>query len=93
MFRAHRRQVLTTIHWESDGFRSTTEILFAAAAAGFRICEVPATLSVRKFGVSKIRVIQVMTDHLRYLFGVLSRPSFQRRLRRHDPHRLPERAR
>lgn len=80
MFRAYRRHVLDTINWKSDGFLSTSEILVEAAAAGFTICEVPMTLHRRRFGVSKIRIIRVIGDHLRFLFRVATSRPLRRRL-------------
>lgn len=80
MFRAYRRRVLDTIQWRSDGFLSTSEILVEAAAAGFTLCEVPMTLHRRRFGVSKIRILRVIADHLRYLFRVATSRPLRRRL-------------
>src|SRR5581483_8755091 len=60
MFRAYRREVLETIEWRSDGFLSQSEILMEAAAAGFETGEHPTTLSRRRYGVSKIRVVRVI---------------------------------
>lgn len=80
MFRAYRRATLESIRWQSDGFLSTSEILVEAAAAGFTICEVPMTLHRRRFGVSKIRILRVIGDHLRYLFRVMTSRPLRRRL-------------
>ena len=80
MFRAYRRPALEAIRWESDGFLSTSEILVEAAAAGFTICEVPMMLHRRRFGVSKIRILRVIGDHLRYLFRVMTSRPLRRRL-------------
>lgn len=80
MFRAYRRTVLDQITWRSDGFLSTSEILVEAAAAGFTLCEVPMTLHRRRFGVSKIRILRVIGDHLRYLFRVATSRPLRRRL-------------
>ena len=73
MFRAHRRAALGKLEWRSDGFLSTSEILVEAAGQGMRVAEVPATLSARRYGVSKIRTFQVGRDHLAYLATVLTK--------------------
>jgi dolichol-phosphate mannosyltransferase len=80
MFRAYRREALEKIRWESDGFLSTSEILMLAAAEGFTIREVPATLSVRRFGASKMRLLRVIRDHLRFLIRIGLGRSFRRKL-------------
>lgn len=81
MFRAYRREALRSITWESDGFLSTSEILMEAAAAGLTIYELPATLATRRFGASKIRLVRVARDHLRYLGWLATDRRFRRRLR------------
>jgi dolichol-phosphate mannosyltransferase len=73
LFRAYRRTAIDRIRWESNGFLSTAEILVEASAARLAVSEVPTTLSVRRFGVSKIRTAQVVRDHLRYVFSVAVR--------------------
>ena len=67
MFRAYRREVLEAVRWDSDGFLSVTEILIGAGRSGYRVVEFPTSLDVRRFGQSKIRIFQVMRDHLRFL--------------------------
>jgi dolichol-phosphate mannosyltransferase len=81
MFRAYRREALRTIEWRSDGFLSTSEILMEGAAAGLTIFELPTTLATRRFGASKIRLLRVMRDHLRYLLRLATDRSYRRRLR------------
>lgn len=78
LFRAYRREVLEKVAWKSDGFLSNTEILIGAGRAGFRIEELPTTLSVRRYGQSKLRTFSVAREHARYLcreaVGLNSRP-------------------
>jgi dolichol-phosphate mannosyltransferase len=81
MFRAYRREALRSIEWRSDGFLSTSEILMEGAAGGLTIFELPTTLSRRSFGASKIRLLQVMGDHLRYLRRLATNREYRRRLR------------
>ncbi len=81
MFRAYRREALRSITWTSDGFLSTSEILMEGAASGLTIYELPTTLATRRFGASKIRLLQVMRDHLRYLLRLATDRAFRRRLR------------
>jgi dolichol-phosphate mannosyltransferase len=82
MFRAYRREVLESIRWRSDGFLSCTEIVMEAAAAGFTIVEHPTTLFVRQFGASKMRILQVIADHVRYIARVVSNGTLRRRVHR-----------
>jgi dolichol-phosphate mannosyltransferase len=81
MFRAYRRAGLLSITWLSDGFLSTSEILMESAASGLTIYELPTTLSTRRYGQSKIRILRVMRDHLRYLGRLATDGAFRRRLR------------
>lgn len=80
-FRAYRRDALFAIHFDSDGFPAASEILARLVIAGFRIVEVPSTLSDRKFGVSKMRKLETIRAHLKLLarFAVLRLERFRPR--------------
>lgn len=54
-YRAVRRQVLETVALETDSFTIQLESVVKAAAAGFRVVEVPIILGTRRFGKSHMR--------------------------------------
>jgi dolichol-phosphate mannosyltransferase len=54
-YRAVRRPVLETVRLGSDSFTIQLESVIKAAAAGFRVVEVPITLGTRRHGESHMR--------------------------------------
>lgn len=66
LFRAYRRPVIENIAFESSGFLANTELLVYALRAGYRVSEFPATLKVRTFGQSSIKIARVTRAHLRF---------------------------
>jgi dolichol-phosphate mannosyltransferase len=70
-FRAYRRDALSYLEAESDGFLAVTQLLVSAILNGCTVAEMPAVLTSRKFGRSKIRTLQVAFSHLWFLFHVL----------------------
>ena len=67
MFRAYRGSFVRRAEFESSGFVSTVEILISAASLGYRIQEMPSTLHRRVAGVSKMRVLGTIGQHLALL--------------------------
>lgn len=91
-FRAYRRECLERLPYRSNGFLATTEILLRAMKKGFRIREVPSTLSGRRSGTSKMPVFRTAVSHLRFLgtlylealFSLFRKPRERSSI---DPHR------
>lgn len=54
-YRAVRRDVLEAVSLGADGFAIQLEAVVKAAAAGFRVVEVPVTLETRRHGKSHMR--------------------------------------
>jgi dolichol-phosphate mannosyltransferase len=73
ILRAYRARVLEALDLESDRKEIHLEILSKAQALGFRIVEIPATLTARKRGSSHFQARDTVTTHL--LFGLLERPA------------------
>lgn len=69
-FRAYRRGSIRDLETLDDGFLAVTQLLVRSILRGERVVEWPATLTTRRFGQSKIRVVQVSLSHLRYLVRV-----------------------
>ena len=70
-FRAYRKSAIDGIELKNGGFVGTTEILWKLEQSGWHIKEVPSILSVRQFGQSKIRIVQVTIDHLKMMTRIL----------------------
>lgn len=71
LFRAYRREVIDRVHFESNGFLSVTELLVKGRLKGYRVVEFPAVLYRRVFGVSKVKLLRTIFDHLQFQFRVL----------------------
>lgn len=67
--RAYRRPALMQIELKNDGFVGVTELLWRLEEKGWRINEFPALLSVRQFGQSKMRTMQVAWSHIKLISG------------------------
>lgn len=70
-FRAYRRSVLNDLEAPSDGFLAVTQLLVSAILKGMHVSEVPARLTARRSGKSKIRLLGVALSHCRYMIHVL----------------------
>ena len=75
MVRVYRKPVLQACPPKHDGFLGVTEVLLAAIQRGYKVAEVPATLSRRRQGQSKMRVATVGFGHL----GAFGKLIFRRR--------------
>lgn len=67
LFRVYKKDVITSVKFNSPDFLATAEILINAHTAGHGVREFPAVLNVREYGVSKIRLLRVMKSHAKYL--------------------------
>jgi dolichol-phosphate mannosyltransferase len=66
MFRAYRRQVLESVELRSDGFLGVTELLVNAMLMGYSVAELPCTLRMRRYGVSKAKLVRTTRTHLTF---------------------------
>lgn len=71
--RCYRRQVIQSLDLESDGKEIHLEILSKVLAMGYRVKEIPATLTSRKKGSSKFAFKATALSHI--LFTIFERPS------------------
>jgi dolichol-phosphate mannosyltransferase len=71
LFRAYRSKVVKNIHFGSNGFLAGTEILVNAMLKGYRVVEFPAVLHRRMYGVSKAKIAQTISSHLKFQGWVL----------------------
>jgi dolichol-phosphate mannosyltransferase len=72
-FRAYRASRLRDLDAPDDGFLAVTQLLVNAIERDMRVVEVPAVLTTRRFGQSKIRVVRVAWSHLGELVCLLRR--------------------
>ncbi len=70
-FRVYRRSALANITLSSPGFVGITELLWKLDQKRARIVEVPAVLTPRRFGVSKMRVMRNIVGHGRLILRVM----------------------
>lgn len=71
--RCYRREVIESLDLESDGKEIHLEIISKVLAMGYRIKEIPATLTSRKKGSSKFAFRATALSHI--LFTIFERPS------------------
>jgi len=67
IFRLYRAALLAGLEIESDGFEINAELLAKLLARGARVAEVPATLTSRLHGESKLVTSREIRNHLRLL--------------------------
>jgi glycosyltransferase involved in cell wall biosynthesis len=72
ILRGYKREVLDALELESNGKEIHLEILSKVCALGFRVKEIPATLTSRKTGKSKFKLRKTSVTHL--LFSIFERP-------------------
>ncbi|MCD6570398.1 MAG: glycosyltransferase [Deltaproteobacteria bacterium] len=70
--RCYRRDVISALDLESNGKEIHLEVLSKVMAMGFRIKEIPATLTAREKGESKFAFRSTAVSHL--LFTIFERP-------------------
>jgi lipopolysaccharide/colanic/teichoic acid biosynthesis glycosyltransferase len=77
-FRVYRRSAVLGIEPSEDGFEGVAEVLARLDLHGYRIVEFPATLSVRRIGRSKMRIVQAIYGHLRLIAWLWASRLFRR---------------
>lgn len=75
MARVYRRAVYHRIASPANDFTAVAEMMLKALKQGLRVTEIPAELSVRRFGESKMKTARVIRAHLGLLRRLLFAPS------------------
>ncbi len=70
-FRVYRRSALVDLKLKEDGFLGVAEMLGRLDLHGSKVIEYPATLEVRLFGRSKMKLIKTIIGHLQLLTRLL----------------------
>ena len=71
--RCYRKEVISSLDLESEGKEIHLEIISKVLAMGYRVKEIPATLTSRKKGSSKFAFRTTALSHV--LFTIFERPS------------------
>ncbi len=71
-FRVYRRDAVIDLRLRESGFLGVAEILGRLDLRGEKIVEYPATLEVRLFGQSKMKVLKTIVGHLQLLTRLLA---------------------
>ncbi|MBI2151825.1 glycosyltransferase family 2 protein [Candidatus Woesearchaeota archaeon] len=71
LFRAYKQKVIKDVHFNSNDFLATAEMLINALNKGYKVKEFPTILNVRQFGESKIRLARVIKSHFKYASSLL----------------------
>lgn len=66
-FRLYRRSAVVALSVRNGGFIGVTEKLALLDRDGWRICEVPALLEMRRYGQSKLQIRRAIIEHLRLM--------------------------
>lgn len=64
MVRVYKREVLSRVSSTANNFLYVPEILIKALLKGYKVKEVPATLRIRQYGTSKMKLLSTITSHL-----------------------------
>lgn len=70
-FRVYRRSAVEKLQLAEDGFLGVAELLGKLDLQGEKIVEYPATLAVRLFGYSKMKLLKTIFGHLQLLARLL----------------------
>jgi dolichol-phosphate mannosyltransferase len=73
--RVYRRAVYPQIASPASDFTCLAEMMLKALKQGLKVAEVPATLSLRQFGESKMKTARVIRSHLNLLKRLIFQPS------------------
>lgn len=73
MFRAYRREALEAVPWRSTDFVAVTQMLIFPMLAGYTVREHPTVLRRRRHGSSKMKVLRVIDQHLRFIAWLIPR--------------------
>jgi polysaccharide deacetylase family protein (PEP-CTERM system associated) len=71
-FRTYRKSAVVDLKVREGGFLGVAELLGRLDLSGAKIVEYPATLEVRLFGWSKMKILRTIAGHLRLLSRLLA---------------------
>ena len=80
MVRVYKKEVLQNVRSGANNFLYVPEILIKAVLKGYKVKEIPATLRVRQFGVSKMKLFNTIKSHLNLMGKVVLYKTFGKEL-------------
>ena len=75
MFRLYRRAALSKLDLKSEGFEISAEIAARFVRRGLKVAEVPAALTTRRAGASKLRRWRELKRHAALILRLITRPA------------------
>lgn len=75
MARIYKREIYSTIQSPANDFTAIAEMMLKALSQDYKVDEVPAILSVRRFGESKMKTVRVIKAHLQLIRRLVLKPS------------------
>ncbi|MBT6762385.1 glycosyltransferase family 2 protein [archaeon] len=67
LFRVQKKHIAKKIPFISNDFLATAELIIYPLLIGFKVKEYPDVLNVRKYGQSKMRLLQVIRSHFFFI--------------------------
>ncbi|PIN73349.1 glycosyl transferase [Candidatus Woesearchaeota archaeon CG10_big_fil_rev_8_21_14_0_10_45_16] len=77
MVRVYKKKVFDTVTFKADNFLSVTEIVAKALLQGYKVKEFPCEISVRKYGMSKMKFVNVTKSHLNFMRKIVMHKLFR----------------
>ena len=71
LFRVQKKDVVDNVRFKSKNFLATAEMLIYSIMKGYKAKEFPTTLTVRKFGTSKMKLLLVIKSHAKFVFKLM----------------------
>lgn len=71
MFRIYKKEILTSNKFYANNFIAVTELMIYPLLKKAKVIEVPMVLHSRQFGVSKMKVVNTIVSHLKFIFRVI----------------------
>ena len=71
IFKLYRTSVIKNISLESYGFVAVTELFVKSILNGASVTELPCILKIRKFGDSKINILNSTINHIKFMIKLL----------------------
>ena len=68
IFKMYRTSKIKNINLNTPGFVSVSELFIKCILNGAKVVEYPCTLSIRKYGDSKIRIVNSIKNHVQFMF-------------------------
>jgi dolichol-phosphate mannosyltransferase len=71
IFKLYRTSVIKEMSIETSGFVSVSELFIKSILNGARVIEFPCVLQIRKYGDSKIRILNSINNHIKFMLSLV----------------------